>query len=104
MLDGRGFFPPDKQYGGKKTVQTVSNGCEYRFLIQEANQRVIQARKEVQEQVPKQVAEKAIAKKLHKLGMPIENISAATGIPIKTLEEWLHGYQEPKIIVKLKKQ
>ena len=79
MLDGRGFFPPDKQYGGKKTVQTASNGCEYRFLIQEAN-------------------------KLHKLGMPIENISAATGIPIKTLEEWLHGYQEPKIIVKLKKQ
>jgi hypothetical protein len=46
MLDGRGFFPPDKeifrsnpdglqgkstQYDGKKTGQTAFNGCEYRF-------------------------------------------------------------------------
>jgi len=43
MLDGRGFFPPDKkifrshtdvwqgkstQYDGKKTGQTAFNGCE----------------------------------------------------------------------------
>jgi len=46
MLEGRGFFPPDKeifrshtdvwqgkatQYGGKKTAQTAFNGYEYRF-------------------------------------------------------------------------
>jgi hypothetical protein len=46
MLDGRVFFSSDKeifrsnpdglqgkatQYGGKKTGQTASNGCEYRF-------------------------------------------------------------------------
>ena len=49
MLDGRGFFQPDKevfrsnpdglqgkatQYGWKKTAQTAWGGCEYRFLIQ----------------------------------------------------------------------
>jgi hypothetical protein len=46
MLDGRGFFPPDKkifrsnpdglqgkltQYDGKKAAQTAFNGCECRF-------------------------------------------------------------------------
>ena len=55
MPDGRGFFPSNKeifrshtdvwqgkptQYGGKKTVQTVCSGCEYRFLLSPSSETV----------------------------------------------------------------
>ncbi len=88
-------------------------------LIQEANKRVIQAqrqaRKQAQEQVQKQVQEqaqkqiqeqaqkeKAVAQNFYKLGVPIESISAATGIPIIKLQEWFKGCKGQKIKVKVK--
>ncbi len=106
--------------------ESALKAWEYEIL-QEANQRVIQAQRLAQEQTKqaqrlaqeqtkqaqrlaqeqakKQVEEKekTLALNFYNLGIPIESISTATGIPQIKLQEWFTGYKESKTETKFEK-
>ena len=70
-----------------------------------AQEQTKQAQRLAQEQAKKQVEEKekTLALNFYNLGIPIESISTATGIPQIKLQEWFTGYKESKTETKFEK-